>query len=258
MPELPEIEHVNKELSCLIGLKIKEVQVINPKLRYPVPDLQCVLDKTIDNVTRRGKCLVWSIEGSAIIIHFGMTGKIRFDEARQKHDHVYFIIGDYRFFYNDVRKFGYFSITDSPEEYFKTYGPEPLDKDIFSGSYLLKKSGKKNIKSVIMNQKIVVGVGNIYACESLFHASINPNTKTLSIRQAKRLCDSIRSVLLASIEQGGTSFSDYLHTDGTKGNFFAQLKVYQQKQCHFCQHRIEFSIIDGRKSYYCPKCQPLD
>ncbi len=196
-----------------------------------------------------------------------MTGSLRVsgkNEEKRKHDHVEMILSDGKILrFHDPRRFGYlkwFATQDELLASFSHYGIEPLD-DVFTGKYLYEKSrGKKQaVKNFIMDQSVVVGVGNIYACEALFMAGIAPQTASgkISLTRYAKLVDAIKKVLLQAIEQGGTTLKDFENADAKPGYFQQSLQVYGRvnEECALCQAIITTKVLAGRNSFYCPKCQ---
>lgn len=270
MPELPEVETTRRGISRHIkNQTIEKVVVRNKNLRWPVPrGLSNKLNgQKIKSVTRRGKYLLLATEVGTIIIHLGMSGSLRIlpcDTRHEKHDHVDIVFTNGKCLrLRDPRRFGSVLFTDKPVEQhklLKNLGPEPLSKD-FSGKYLFDKSRKRTVvtKSFIMDSKIVVGVGNIYASEALFRAGILPKRRAGKLTQAEcsKLVNAIRTVLNAAIKAGGTSLRDFTRSDGRPGYFSQSLKVYDRKDepCPRCGNLIKGSVIGQRATYYCTHCQ---
>lgn len=270
MPELPEVETTKQGIKPhLEGQIISEVCVRNPKLRLPVPVQihELCAGKKIIAVTRRAKYILIHLSEGYLLIHLGMSGHLRIVPSHsipEKHDHVTLVLTNGQALrFCDPRRFGLFLYLDENPHQHKLLthlGPEPLS-DAFNGTYLYQRTHNKNkpIKSFIMDNEIVVGVGNIYATESLFLSNIHPNmpTKNLTEEQCCILAQHIRSVLQQAIECGGTTLRDFYAFDGKPGYFSISLKVYGRKNqpCFQCQHLIEAMIIGGRNSAYCPNCQ---
>ncbi|QMT59005.1 bifunctional DNA-formamidopyrimidine glycosylase/DNA-(apurinic or apyrimidinic site) lyase [Legionella sp. PC997] len=270
MPELPEVETTKEGIkSHLEGQTIQEVTVRNSKLRIPVPpnlDQLCA-GKKIVAVFRRAKYILIQLSKGYLLIHLGMSGHLRIVEAKsepEKHDHILLTLTNgcmLRFC--DPRRFGLFLyIDENPYQHplFAHLGPEPLSNE-FNGHYLVQRAKNKNkpIKSLIMDNEIVVGVGNIYATESLFLANIHPATpaKMLSELRCQVLTKQIKEVLKQAILCGGTTLRDFYAFDGKPGYFSMSLKVYGRKNqpCLLCQHPIKSLLIAGRNSFFCPNCQ---
>jgi formamidopyrimidine-DNA glycosylase len=274
MPELPEIETITSGLKKHIVNKIIfSVSVYCEKLRYPVDTLflQRVQNKKIISVLRRGKhVLIILGDNISIIIHLGMSGSLQISDTKsycfQKHDHfILQLNSNIILCYNDPRRFGYILITTADpfkHSCFKHYGPEPLSPQ-FNAIYLQESllNRKSSIKSIIMNNKIVVGIGNIYACESLFAANVHPKigANTLTIKQYHRLVQAIKSTLKNAIARGGTTFRDYKDIEGNSGQFTQLLSVYGKNNmpCRVCHNTIISETISQRNTFYCPVCQAL-
>ena len=237
MPELPEVETSRRGIEpYLVGNSIEHLVVRQPKLRWPVSDeLLRLSDKPVLSVQRRAKYLLIELADGWIIVHLGMSGSVRIlpaDEPPQKHDHVDMILSSGMMLrYTDPRRFGawlWCKDLDS-SNVLAHLGPEPLS-DEFNGDYLFRKSRSKKtaVKAWLMDNKVVVGVGNIYASESLFTARISPDRPAGDLTQADAevLVATIKAVLLRSIEQGGTTLKDFLQSDGKPGYFAQELQVY--------------------------------
>ena len=268
MPELPEVETSRRGiLPYLKGQTIEQIIVRNPKLRWPIDEtINNTQGQVIVDVKRRAKYLLLQLTDDWIVIHLGMSGSLRILETNQppaKHDHVDLVlVNGVRLRYTDPRRFGSWLWTHSIEELpqLKQLGPEPLTDD-FSANYLFEKANNRKIpiKSWIMDNHIVVGVGNIYASESLFLAKINPNRKvsSLTLVECERLVTAIKLVLTKSIEQGGTTLKDFVQSDGKPGYFVQNLQVYgrEGEQCLICQSNIKSNRIGQRNTFYCETCQ---
>lgn len=270
MPELPEVETIMTLVKQRVeNKKIKKTKVLNPKLRWPIDSKKVkeLNNKTIRNVFRRGKYLIieFNSKKEILIIHLGMTGVISFNNIRDyikhKHDHFLLFFSDFMFVFNDVRKFGSIHICDDLEKMFliKNLGVEPLS-DEFNTKYLYELSKKRSctIKEFIMNQKIVVGVGNIYATEALFLSKIHPAMRTnkLTLLKCERLVLNIKSILLKAIKMGGTTIKDYVNAEGKPGYFTQKLLIYQKDTCPIHKNNKVTNIkLSGRASYFCDKCQ---
>ena len=268
MPELPEVETALRGVTpYLKGFIIEKIVVRQPKLRWTVsPELTELKDVKILNLTRRAKYLIIHTEKGYIIGHLGMSGSVRIvshDSSINKHDHVDIVMSNGKLLrYNDPRRFGAWLWTDNLEEFhlFLKLGPEPLSEE-FSGEYLFKKSRQKSIalKVFLMDNAVVVGVGNIYANETLFLCGLHPLklAKNLTRKQCELLVETIKAVLTKSIVQGGTTLKDFLQPDGRPGYFAQSLLVYgnKSKPCPQCGAKIESLVIGQRNSYFCPHCQ---
>jgi formamidopyrimidine-DNA glycosylase len=274
MPELPEVETVLQALKPhLISDKFIAINTYLKKLRTPldISDRQELLNQTITKLWRRAKYIILELaNGYRLIIHLGMTGSWRLEATsiqRQKHDHAeFFLLSGYVLRYNDPRRFGQIIVFDptidlNKHRIFTSLAPEPLSKD-FDYQWLKKVCSKKKkpIKSLIMDNAMVVGVGNIYASESLFRAGIKPllAAGTLKASRLKRLTEAIKNVLSEAIKAGGTTIKDYASLNGEEGNFTRALMVYGKtgQQCQKCQKGIiRQTTQSGRSTYYCPICQ---
>ncbi|MBK2123902.1 bifunctional DNA-formamidopyrimidine glycosylase/DNA-(apurinic or apyrimidinic site) lyase, partial [Fangia hongkongensis] len=227
--------------------------------------------REILSVSRRGKHLILSLDNNiSTIIHLGMSGSLQVNDSdqyyHQKHDHIVLKLdNNTTLFYNDPRRFGYWIMTDNnPLEHpcFKNYGPEPLSSD-FNSNYLQQKLAhkKQSIKTAIMSNQIVVGVGNIYACESLFLAKIHPNKKAncLTLNDYNALVCKIKKTLKKAIAEGGTTLKDYKNAEGKPGYFSQSLHVYgrKNKPCKICNTPITAEVIAQRNTFFCQTCQSL-
>lgn len=270
MPELPEVETTKRGIEThLTGRKIERCIVRNHQLRWPVPALeQWLPGLVIETVTRRAKYLLIKTSAGHLIIHLGMSGHLRIlpqASAAQKHDHIDLILDNgVCLRYHDPRRFGAWLWTqDDPLAHtlLAKLAPEPLSES-FNADYLYQmiQTRQTAIKALIMNNHFVVGVGNIYANESLFLAGLHPLRpgKSLSFNECEKLVRIIKQVLAAAIEQGGTTLKDFMSPSGKPGYFVQQLYVYDRanQACLVCQTPIERAVHFQRASYYCPHCQP--
>ncbi len=270
MPELPEVETTRRGIAPHIeGGLVTEVVLRRRMLRYPVPP-QLLTDlpgNVIEAVERRGKYLLLRTVAGTVIIHLGMSGNLRLVDVAEpvlKHDHVDIVIDGKRCLrFHDPRRFGAVLWCDGePHQHalLSTLGPEPLE-DGFDAGYLYQRSRKRKlaIKQFIMDSHTVVGVGNIYASESLFLAGIKPQTAAgkVSLPRCQQLVASIQQVLNAAIEQGGTTLRDFVDSEGRPGYFQQQLNVYgrEDEPCHQCGTAIKQFRQGQRATYYCPYCQ---
>ncbi|WP_392565775.1 bifunctional DNA-formamidopyrimidine glycosylase/DNA-(apurinic or apyrimidinic site) lyase [Utexia brackfieldae] len=268
MPELPEVETSRQGiLPYLRGQTIADIIIRQPKLRWPV-SAQIALAKgqKVLDVLRRAKYLLIQLEAGWIVIHLGMSGSLRIlpqIKPAEKHDHIDLVLTNGTTLrYTDTRRFGAWLWCQSLDELtqLQHLGPEPLS-DHFTTDYFYAQTRlrKVPIKSLIMDNHIVVGVGNIYASESLFMAKINPNrpAQSLSKTECKRLVEAIKKVLAKSIEQGGTTLKDFLQSDGKPGYFAQQLQVYgrENEPCLVCGETIVSQRIGQRNTFFCLDCQ---
>lgn len=273
MPELPEVETTKAGLSpFLLNQKIKSLCLRHHQLRLPIPaDLseQC-RGQVIRTLSRRAKYLLIHLDQGYLLIHLGMSGHLSITQADVtpgKHDHIDLLLENGLILrYNDPRRFGLwlYSKEQEPLQHplLAHLGPEPLSDD-FDAVYLERRAQGKNqnIKSFIMANEVVVGIGNIYATESLFLAGINPQQRAGALQKKDfiNLTHSIKKVLQEAIKVGGTTLRDFYAVDGKPGYFANNLQVYGRKDlpCHRCKHLIQASTIAGRRSAFCPSCQPL-
>ncbi len=268
MPELPEIETSRRGIEPhLVGYCIVKAVVRQPKLRWPVSaQILSLKDRQVLSVQRRAKYLLIELDGGWIIGHLGMSGSVRVlpePIAPGKHDHVDFVLSNGKVLrYTDPRRFGAWLWADDLSDcgVLKHLGPEPLS-DEFDGEYLFKKSRAKKtqVKPWLMDNKLVVGVGNIYASESLFESRILPTRPAGSLTEAECgiLVAEIKRVLSRSIEQGGTTLKDFLQADGKPGYFAQELQVYGRvgEPCRVCGTAIESEKLGQRSSFFCRRCQ---
>lgn len=269
MPELPEVETTRLGLlPRLAGRRLERIVVRDARLRWPVPaDLEKqIAGRTLRDLRRRGKYLLFDFGGMTQIVHLGMSGSLRFaepDEPAALHDHVDWAFdGGILLRLRDPRRFGAVLWTDDAAHHplLAHLGPEPLTP-AFDADYLYAQCRRRGtaIKQVIMDASVVVGVGNIYASESLFHAGIRPGTaaRRLSRPACARLVDAIRRVLGAAIAAGGSSLRDYVATDGELGYFQLQTRVYDRAglPCKACGTPVRRIVQGQRASFYCPRCQ---
>ncbi len=276
MPELPEVETVARALRPhLLGRRMTRVDVLTVKLRKPLASfkqkLADVLDKEIIKISRRAKYIVVEFAGMRVmLLHLGMSGSLKIvpgDVPAENHERIIWFFDDGRSLrFHDPRKFGLvdilpLQIPDSLPECLENLPPEPLGEH-FSANYLyqLSRGRRRPIKSLIMDNSFVVGVGNIYASESLFRAGIDPLSPAgkLTLPRYQQLVQAIRQVLQEAIAAGGTTISDFSGVDGSEGTFARHLNVYGRagKVCLTCNKAIILkTIIGGRSTFYCPHCQ---
>lgn len=268
MPELPEVETSRRGIApYIVGETLLYATVRHPKLRWPVSEeIYYLSDEPVLSIERRAKYLLVELNAGWIIIHLGMSGSLRIlDEGTppEKHDHVDLAFSNGKILrYTDPRRFGaWLWETDLAKSRVLAHlGPEPLSEE-FNSEWLREKSLKKAtaIKSWLMDNKLVVGVGNIYASESLFQAGIHPDRPANSLSQQEREClvSAIKAVLQRSIDQGGTTLRDFLQSDGKPGYFAQQLNVYGRagEQCRQCGTTIVSGKHGQRSTFWCPHCQ---
>lgn len=274
MPELPEVETVRVGLvGAVLGKRVQDVCINRYDLRLPVPDdfRQVFTGQVIDELSRRGKYIIFNLSsGAQAVLHLGMSGRIRIFEAGEdytprKHDHILMTLDDStRFVFEDPRRFGMFYLAQKDyrdEKPFSLMGPEPLEA--WSGEDLFNRlSGKRStIKSALLDQRVVSGLGNIYVCEALYDSFIDPRREAGSVteKECGLLVKSSRAVLERAIRAGGSTLKDYQKTDGSLGYFQHQFLVYDQEgeSCSRdgCCGEIKRVVQSGRSSFFCPVCQ---
>lgn len=269
MPELPEIETACQGLKpLLLGQKIQEVIVRQPQLRWEVAAqiAKHLKGACITDISRRSKYLLIATSQGNLLWHFGMSGSLRVLPSflpPQKHDHIDWQLKNGSCLrYTDPRRFGclLWQESERAKQLLAILGPEPLT-DAFDAPYLWQKcqGRKRAIKLLLMDNHVVVGVGNIYANESLFAARIHPNQAAgnLSLAACERLCDAIKSILSKAIAMGGTTLKDFSQADGKPGYFKQTLQVYDRATlpCPLCQTPLASMSLNQRQTVYCPKCQ---
>ncbi len=271
MPELPEVETICRALKRNIkSREISNFKIFNKNLRWKISNKikNFLNNNTITDISRKGKYLLFYFPNGFLIIHLGMTGVLKFLTSHKSlkidnHDHYQIIFKDgTSIIYNDIRKFGSVHWSSEIKNNFlvKGLGVEPLSKE-FDPDYLYRIGKKRriSIKDLIMNQKIVTGVGNIYASESLFLAKIRPNKKSnrLNYENYVNLVSSIKQILKLAIRKGGSSIKDFKTIDGKPGYFSQDLSVYGKESCPSCgiSFKLKKIKINGRMSFFCRNCQ---
>ena len=270
MPELPEVETTRRGIKPhLLERRVTSVTIRQPKMRWPVPsEIAAQLPgQTVRAVERRGKYLLLHFGTGTLILHLGMSGSLRITPPQtelRKHDHfILELDSGQEMRLHDPRRFGaVLWTTEDPltHELIASLGPEPLSKAFTSEYFYDSSRGRKcSIKQHIMNSHVVVGVGNIYASESLFLAGINPKRAAgrISRERMTRLHDAIQQILKSAIRQGGTTLRDFLREDGQPGYFKQQLNVYDRagKPCPNCSRDVKSFVLGQRSTFYCPSCQ---
>ena len=269
MPELPEVETTKRGLEPLIvNRRIVSAHIYKKKLRWEIPAhlIETLKQKSINNISRRAKYLLIGLGDGQLVIHLGMSGSMSVvpsTEPLKKHHHFELKLDNLTSIrFHDPRRFGSILWQDNGDQLklLSDLGPEPLSYE-FNNEVLYKASiGKsKNIKTFIMDSKVVVGVGNIYASESLFLAGISPKRvsgKTSKSRY-RTLTKSIKHILTEAINNGGTTLNDFLNVNGNPGYFSQVLSVYGREDmpCVKCNVKIKRIIQNQRATYYCPQCQ---
>ena len=269
MPELPEVETVRRgvEPHCR-GRTVRRLLVRDARLRWPVPEqlVTAVCGQTIEAVERRAKYLLFRMQAGSLLVHLGMSGSLRVvacDAPLLAHDHIDLNLeGGIALRYHDPRRFGSFLWVPAGEAHplLQGLGPEPLSAS-FDGELLYRRSRSRKapIKNFIMDAKVVVGIGNIYANEALFLAGIRPDRAAgrVSLARYERLAEEIKRVLTNAIEQGGTTLRDFVGSDGRPGYFARQLSVYGRagEPCTRCGRALREVRLGQRTSVYCVTCQ---
>ena len=271
MPELPEVETTCRGIEPHIkNAIVQQVIVRQPKLRWPIPaDLEETLQGLqLQAVERRSKYLIFKFATGNLIIHLGMSGSLRVllqPQAVLKHDHFELVFDNGVILrLTDPRRFGavLWQVGEQPHKLLQHLGPEPLT-DAFSADTLIAAAKNRRIavKPFIMDAKVVVGVGNIYAAEALFAAAIHPETPVNQVSKAKfiKLTQAIKYILGVAIERGGTTLKDFVGGDGKPGYFAQELQVYGRKgqTCNLCQNKLQEIRLGQRSTVFCPHCQRL-
>lgn len=270
MPELPEVEVVRTALDQKINHhRLLAVTVNQPQLRYPVPDFSLLLHHRLVAVRRRAKYLLLDFEcGQTVLWHLGMSGQFHIlkpDAIAAAHEHIQWDFDDQQSLrYRDPRRFGYVGICPTIDcnqhRWLKHLGLEPLSDDFSRTAFISALEGRRAaIKNIIMNPRVVVGVGNIYAAESLFMAKIDPRKEThrISKKRLMVLRDAIREVLRAAIDAGGSTIQNFSRPDGRPGYFSHTFQVYSRtgKPCFHCGNAINQCTQQSRSTFFCAHCQ---
>ncbi|WP_159138654.1 MULTISPECIES: bifunctional DNA-formamidopyrimidine glycosylase/DNA-(apurinic or apyrimidinic site) lyase [unclassified Acinetobacter] len=268
MPELPEVETTKTSLLPLLEQRVKRVEIRQSSLRWPIPEnIQKLVGQKLLNLSRRSKYILAEFEHDTMLWHLGMSGSFRLCETTEelrKHDHLIIQFDDIELRYHDPRRFGCILWLDaqSQSKLIDTLGPEPLSEN-FNSQYLFEKLKNKNVgtKVAIMDNHVVVGVGNIYATESLFNMGIHPAqpASTLSLAQIEKLVLEIKRILKQAIDLGGSTLRDYTNAMGENGYFQQTLLAYGRagEMCVNCETTLENIKLGQRASVFCPECQPL-
>lgn len=275
MPELPEVETVRRGLAPVLeGSRLERVQLRRADLRFPFPDGfgQRLTGRRVKSVERRAKYLLIHLDdGTVLISHLGMSGSFRIYEGASpvldKHDHVIFITsGGHEVRYNDPRRFGFMDLTTEDEmpthKMLEKIGPEPVFPGLDGPGLAARLHGRAApIKAALLDQKVIAGIGNIYACEALFMAGISPKRKAQSVqgKRAEKLAGAIQDVLLSAIDAGGSSLKDHRQPTGELGYFQHQFRVYGRagEPCPGCGDGVTIKQINqsGRSTFFCSSCQ---
>ena len=270
MPELPEVETSRRGIEpYILNKKVTEVIIRQKKLRWPIPSVmkQQLTGQKIQKVERRGKYILLTTEAGTVILHLGMSGSLRIlnkSTSPEKHDHFDIVFNNNKVLrLRDPRRFGAVLWTKKDplkHKLLSNLGPEPLESE-FTAQYIFNSSRNRKvaIKTFLMNSHIVVGVGNIYANESLFTAGINPKclAHKISLSRYEKLVAAVKDILKRSIDQGGTTLRDFTQQDGKPGYFQQTLLVYGQKDkaCPNCGKAIKQITQTQRSTFYCTNCQ---
>ncbi len=269
MPELPEVETTVRGLARLLeGERVERVTLNRPDLRRPFPEdlVQILTGARVTTLARRAKYgLINTDRGQTMIFHLGMSGRWRIDpETIEKHDHLVIETADHRFSLCDPRRFGSVDLVAEEEldrwPQFAAMGPEPLSDDLTAEYLHAALAGRKQaIKLILLDQRIVVGLGNIYVCEALYRARISPMRAAgrVSLAALKKLVPLIKEILEASIIDGGSSLKDFAQPDGELGYFATRFDVYgrEGEPCKRGDGTIKRLAQGGRSTWYCPNCQ---
>jgi len=272
MPELPEVEVVCRGLRpLLVGHRIVSTDLFRDALRYPFPlNMQeNISGLSFESLSRRAKYIRFHLsQGLVLLWHLGMTGQFHLLDSGSsvaKHEHVRIRLDNGKALcYRDTRRFGYAGMTSEDElaqhPWLSLLGPEPLSDDFDAACLRQRCRGSRApIKSLLMNAGVVVGVGNIYASESLFISGVHPARKAgdISLARLERLVESVKAVLERAIEAGGSSINDFVKADGKPGYFSHQFQVYgrEGRGCTQCERVIRRIVQSGRSTFYCPGCQ---
>ena len=273
MPELPEVETTKRGLSYILDKQIKQIFRSNKKMRFDSTlPLDLLEGNAVKSLDRRARYLLIKLQNNkTLIVHLGMSGRMTLLKDNeldnyeiQKHDHLILDFGSDLVIFNDPRRFGFIDLINDEDftahKLIANLGPEPLSEE-FNEKYLFEKLQKKssNIKNVMMDNTIVVGVGNIYINESLFRSNIMPTRAANSLKKSeiKKLVNNIKEILTLAIEYKGSSINDYVHSDGKLGNFQSNFYVYglENSECKVCKNPIKRIVQNGRSTFYCDKCQ---
>ena len=270
MPELPEVETTVRGLARhLDGERIERVALNRPDMRFPFPDgmVQALTGARVTGLGRRAKYgLIHTDRATTMVFHLGMSGRWRIDPAdAARHDHLVIDTAEHRFALHDPRRFGFVDLVDTAAldawPAFAAMGPEPLGPGL-SAAHLLGvlKGRKPAIKLMLLDQRVVAGLGNIYVCEALFRARIDPRKPAGKVSRPaiERLVPAIRAVLEQAIGDGGSSLRDYARPDGELGYFASRFDVYgrEGEPCRPpCTGTVKRIVQSGRSTWFCPKCQ---
>ena len=269
MPELPEVETTVKGLIVILNQKISNIKIHTSKLRFKIPNniINILRNSTISNLRRIAKFIIIDLNTDySLVIHLGMSGRLKTASStykKIKHDHflLHFLCKKI-LIYHDPRKFGFIDIVKTKDlekqKYIMSLGVDALSPDL-TAQMIYEKISKSEvpIKQLLLNQKLIAGIGNIYASEILFDSKISPLIlgKDLKISLIMKLIKSIRKILNKAIRYGGSSIRDYRNIDGTLGNFQSNFKVYNQEGKKIGDDKVKKIVQYGRSTFYCPKIQ---
>ena len=269
MPELPEVETIRRSLDpVVVGRTFERIELRAPKLRHTLDEtlLGALAGRRITATSRRGKYLLLGLDdGLAWFFHMGMSGRLRFVEVARAglHDHVVaHFQGGGALVFHDPRRFGC-AIVDDPatSKLIAGMGPEPLDEDAFDAAYMSmqRRRTARTVKDVLMDQRVVAGLGNIYVNEILFRAGVRPRRRMARTTgdECRRIVEETRAVIRDAIEHGGSTISDFLDGIGRRGGYQGHHLVYdrENKACLVCGTPIKAVVVGQRSSFYCPSCQ---
>ncbi len=242
MPELPEVETIRRQLAKkIVGKKLNSKKIVK--------------------VRRRAKVLIIDFsDGFSLLFHLKLTGQLIFDGKRTKHTRKVFKFNDgSQLVFNDTRKFGWWKKVKDTKKIEKQFGPEALEINLKTFRTLLEKRSKAKIKPLLMDQKFIAGIGNIYSDKILFAAKVGPLrlVKTLTGREVQNIFRNIKKILKAAIKHQGSSVEYYLDAYGQKGDYVKYHKVYHRDKCSVCGTKIKRVKVNGRSAHFCPKCQKI-
>lgn len=263
MPELPEVETVRCGLLALVrGRTIAGARIFAPRLRSPLPDLASLIGRRVLDIARRGKFLLWDCAGLILVSHLGMSGSWRVGASGRRHDHVELLFAEgLHLTYHDPRRFGSLMLCRKPDELpaLAALGPEPFAAEAWDALRGAAQRRRCAIKALLMDQRVLAGIGNIYASEACFRAGIRPlqPARRLAERRLARLLEATRAVLAEAIAAGGSTIADYRAVNGLSGRFQHAFAVYDRagQPCRVCGAAIRGRIVAGRSTYWCPRCQ---
>ncbi len=276
MPELPEVHTISQDLNKhIVGFKIKNIQ-ISRNYKLPIPEitkLKILISKKITNVDKIAKNIVVEVSNNTFLMfHLAMTGRILLRDRKDKQDNWVKIVFELekgnqlkQLRFCDMRQFGKIRVVNEKElkDFSKKYGLNPLSEDN-TPEKLLKalKSKKTNIKNALLDQNLIFGLGNIYATDALFLSNINPkiSTQDINLEDTKKLSKSIKQILKEGIKNRGSTLPDKMYVDifGQSGNQQNHFKIYGKKICSVCNSNVSFEKLNGRGTYFCPTCQPIN